>query len=160
LKDLYFNAVTLGTAELRSISDCAHLENLDLTYCTFDADDFAQLASLQDHLKFLGLMFTPVGDKQLPVVAGFTNLRRLELGREVTDAGLDHLAELSNLEELFFVESAVTDAAIEKVTLLPKLKTLHLSKCRISNKKFAEIAKVRPTLAISFARDPDWPVTR
>jgi hypothetical protein len=51
----------------------------------------------------------------------------------VSDAGLAHLAELTNLELLFLEQTAVTDAGLKHLERLTKLKLLALKGTRVTS---------------------------
>ncbi len=56
------------------------------------------------------------GDKDLPLLREYSGLRRLQLaGPKITDAGLDDLAELTQLEHLDLRYTAVTADGVEKL---------------------------------------------
>lgn len=136
---------------LEHLGKCRNVELLDLTYSRFEPDDFEKLRPLTKLLQ-CGVGFTSVGDDQLDVIAGWPQLKRLELGEHVTDAGLAKLAGSKNLESLIFMKSPVTDAGIVKLVALPKLHSLQLSDCRLSDELIMRLSKEEPHWEISYVR--------
>ena len=151
LKHLYLQNMPLDNEGLEHLGKCNGLESLDLTYCKFPATDFSKLRPLTK-LTYCGLCFTSVGDKQLYVVADWRNLMRLELGENVTDAGLAELKKLKNLDTLVFMKSVVTDAGIVQLVGLPKLHSLHMSQCQLSDELISRLSKEDPKWVISYVR--------
>lgn len=151
LKHLYLQRMPLDQVGLGHLGKCTGLESLDLTYCTFPADDLSELRPLTK-LAYCGLGFTSIGDKQLSVVADWRNLKRLELGENVTDAGMAELKKLKYLDTLVFMKSGVTDAGIVQLVGLPKLRSLHMSHCQLSDELIALLSKDEPKWVISYVR--------
>jgi hypothetical protein len=127
------------------------MESLDLTCCRFPAEDFESLRPLSK-LTHCSVGFTSVDDRRLDVVADWPNLQHLALGERVTDAGLDHLTGLANLDTLVFMKSAVTDRGILKLVTLPRLKSIHLSDCRLSDELIYRLGNEDPHWMISYVR--------
>jgi hypothetical protein len=151
LKRLYLREIVLDEGSLKHLGKCSALEWLELTYCKFPADDLENLRSLSK-LTHCGLGFTSVGDRQLGIVAAWPDLQCLELGNHVTDAGLDHLTSLTNLDTLTFMKSAVTDEGILKLVGMPKLKSVHLSDCRLSDELLHRLSNEDPHWSVSYVR--------
>lgn len=151
LKILSLRETELDAGAMAHLGECVGLESLDLTYCQFPANDIERLRPLSK-LTYVGLGFTSVTDRQLGVLAAWPKLQRLYLGAHVTDAGLDHLTCLTNLESLVFAKSAVTDHGIVKLVTLPKLKSVHLSDCRLSDELILRLGSEDPHWIVSYAR--------
>ena len=84
----------------------------------------------------------PVGvtDAGLAHLAGLSQLQALSLrGTPVTDAGLVHLKGLSRLKDLDLVNTQVTDAGLVHVKVLPQLLLLALSGPRITDAGLAHL---------------------
>ena len=66
-------------------------------------------------------------DEQVPPITAFPQLEKLVLwGPGISDAALDHVAQLTNLRDLVIENcSTVTDAGIEKLKTLTKLKSIN-----------------------------------
>lgn len=96
------------------------LINLNLTPA-----DLARLTEF-DALNELVLYQSTVADDAMPVVAQLTQLRKLNLlHTEVSDAGLVHLRELSNLEEIWLGPST-TNRELEAVARIRALKAINV----------------------------------
>ena len=82
----------------------------------------------------LDLSNTEPGDEGLAKVADLKQLKILRLRRcGMTDAGLEHLVALENLEQLHLLynSSNITDAGMEPVGKLPNLRLLDLRGCTL-----------------------------
>src|SRR5689334_17525656 len=68
-------------------------------------------------------------DNDLKLLSAAPKLQSLKLwGIGISDAGVDHLLSLSNLEDLELVNTRITDATLAKLVVLKKLKTLNLQR--------------------------------
>jgi Leucine-rich repeat (LRR) protein len=151
LVDLFVTRVSLDGNGLAHIGKCPNLKHLELTYCQFDAPKLEHLRNLTK-LTYCGLGFTSVGDKQLHVVRGWPKLKRLELGTEVTDAGLAEVAQLKQIETLVFMKSQITDAGVEQLLALPKLREVQISGCQLSDEMLARLFKLHPDMKGGYVR--------
>ena len=61
----------------------------------------------------------------------------------VTDAGLEHLAGVSTIEELDLSETAITDAGLKTIAKLPVLKTLNLFGTSVTDVGLAHLKPVK-----------------
>lgn len=83
-----------------------------------------------------GLQFTPGGatDADLQDLAGLTELNALNLtGTKVTDAGLKHLAGLEKLTTLTLQKTAVTGAGFKELTGLKQLHWVNLMGTKVTD---------------------------
>jgi hypothetical protein len=151
LKRLTMHRIKLDGDALAHLGKCVSLESLSLTYSTFPADEIENLRPL-NKLTYCALGFTSVGDEQLSVVSSWPNLQRIDLSDHVTDAGLDHLTELKNLDSLAFLQSKVTDEGIVKLVKLPKLKSIQMSNCQLSDELMTRLSVNEPHWEISYVR--------
>ena len=70
----------------------------------------------------------PATDATLEYLKGLTNLQNLDLARtQITDAGLEHLKGLSQLHNLDLAMTKVTDAGLEHLRALTQLHDLGLN---------------------------------
>lgn len=77
---------------------------------------------------------TPITDKELTLVRGFSELEELCLdGSAVSDDGLGQLTELPRLRDLALRDTGVTDVGLAHLKALPKLRTLALSRAKITD---------------------------
>jgi Leucine-rich repeat (LRR) protein len=106
---------------------------LRLSLNAVSEETFALLAS-QKELRELSLRDVPLSDAQLArLLGGLPRLERLALRRAsgVSDAGLDALASLRQLEVLALVEMDISGKALEKLPRLERLRSLDLRKCEM-----------------------------
>ncbi|MBT5901922.1 MAG: hypothetical protein HOH58_07415 [Opitutaceae bacterium] len=93
----------------------------------FDDDTLTRLLVLAPALHRLDLGGTGVTDAGMVHVAQMTELRRLRLdGTAITDTGLVALAPLKRLASLNLHSTGVTDAATDALTELPRLRQLYV----------------------------------
>ena len=77
---------------------------------------------------------TPVTDADLEYLKGLTNLQVLRLAdTQVTDAGLQHLKGLTRLQWLWLSGTQVTDAGLEHLKAVTGLQKLFLSDTQITD---------------------------
>lgn len=151
LKNLFLQETPLDDGALEQIGKCRSLESLDLTFCTFPADDVLHLRSLT-RLRHCGLGFTSAADRHLTIVSSWPDLEYLEVGQQVTDDGLDHLAGATKLKGIIFMKSDVTDAGIVKLIDHPNLKSVHLSDCKLSDEMIRRLYQEEPFWKVSYVR--------
>lgn len=151
LKTLFLQGTPLDDGALEQIGKCRSLESLDLTYCTFPADDALHLRSLT-RLRHCGLGFTSAADRHLTIVSSWPDLEYLEVGQQVTDDGLDHLAGVTKLKGIIFMKSDITDAGIVKLIDHPNLKSVHLSDCKLSDEMIRRLYQEEPFWSVSHVR--------
>ena len=83
---------------------------------------------------FVDLGNTQVTDAQLEHLKGLSNLQALVLDRtQVTDAGLEHLKGLTNLQTLSLRNCRITGAGLEHLKGLTNLQSLNLRDTRITD---------------------------
>ncbi len=90
---------------------------------------FAVEGLSDDHLQYIPVL------KDVAVVL----LKRVA----VTDAGLEHLARVSTIEELDLSETAITDAGLKTIAKLPVLKTLNLFGTSVTDVGLAHLKPVK-----------------
>jgi len=90
---------------------------------------FAVAGLSDDHLQYIPVL------KDVAVVL----LKRVA----VTDAGLEHLARVSTIEELDLSETAITDAGLKTIAKLPVLKTLNLFGTSVTDVGLAHLKPVK-----------------
>lgn len=98
-----------------------------------------QLTPLGRFIVEAELARTKVSDAGLAVVAGWTNLRSLDLTHTgVTSAGMSALAPLQKLEALNLTNTRVDDRGVERIKALPALRRLWLFGTPASTTEAAE----------------------
>ena len=91
-----------------------------------------------DRLVVLRLKNTQITDAGLAHLAGLTDLRRLHLDHtRITDSGLKHLSRLKQLEYLNLNDTRVGDTGLKTVGQLPKLKQLYVWRTRVAGPAIA-----------------------
>jgi len=155
LEDLRLNGTEIsdqGLAHLRSMGSLKRLELAKGGHGTGVISDagaayLAELKSLE-HLSLFNLDFTDAG---LAHLATFPHLKTLYLPTATyadpkmdqfvyTDAGLEALSRLSELEELMVGSPAITDAGLAHLARLPRLTKLDVTARQISNEGLSYLA--------------------
>jgi hypothetical protein len=105
------------------------------------------------HLRLdqLSLWKTSVTDAGIRHLRGMTTLRNLVLDEtRITDAALDDVGQLTNLEEwLGLTHTHVTDAGLPSLAGLRKLKILNLIGTKVSSEGLEELRKTLPETDVS-----------
>lgn len=110
---------------------------------------FEAVSWLADGLRMLYLGWTGFSDAVLPTVAGLTGLTYLQtFGNNFSDAGVQQLATLANLERLYLEEETLTLAAFEFVDGLPQLTRLGTQDVQLSDSERAELCRRLPRIAV------------
>ena len=78
-----------------------------------------------------------------------TNLRTLDLSKQITDAGLMHLKDLTSLQELGLGGTKVTDAGLVNLKGLTSLRKLYLTDTKDTDTGIAELQKTLPNCEIT-----------
>lgn len=88
----------------------------------YDASFFEHLGNLRT-LESLNIISTKFNDEWIPHIAKLSNLKTLRLinNGKLTDAGMEQLAGLKNLEAFSFIGTAITGKAYEKFDGFTKL---------------------------------------
>ncbi len=112
------------------------------------------VASLGDHVAWLDLAGTAVGDADLAAIAKLKNLRRLHLERtQVTDAGLATLAGATNLEWLNLYGTAITDDGLDHLSGLTHLARLYVWETKTTPAGVDALVKAIPGLKAERGED-------
>ena len=120
------------------------ITNLDLRGCPISNAGLQHVTSLPS-LKALRLSGSnsncTVDDDGMDSVAQLANLKVLALDRLwISEAGIEKLLVLRDLEELYLAETTVGDDALALLPKLPNLRKLRLSKNQISNEGLKQLA--------------------
>ncbi len=107
-------------------------------------------------LEELDLQRSNLSDEGIAAMKDLKNLRQLHLSigrgtsdKQITDASVDTLTALTNLQVLMFLSTHITDIGAKRLSELPKLKTLWLS-TSFSEQEREELKKRRPNLKVYF----------
>ena len=95
------------------------------------------------------LRFKDITDAGLLHLAGLTNLQTLTLhSTKITDAGLVHLKELTNLQTLFLANTKITDTGLVHIKGLTQLQDLGLQQTKVTDTGVADLKKALPNCKI------------
>ena len=109
-----------------------NLRALDVTFCPFEDRSMKFIAGMKKLRKLL--LRDTLADAGLEHVAALTDLEELDLhGTEISDAGLGYLKNLTRLRKLNLLGADVTDAGLEQLSGLRELEELNLYRTKITN---------------------------
>ncbi|MGZ0172538.1 MAG: leucine-rich repeat domain-containing protein [Planctomycetales bacterium] len=146
LRSVLLNETGVTDAGMATLGKIPTLQNVDLRGCTISNAGLEPLAALSE-LKALRLSgesgATSVDDDGMVHVAKMKNLKALLLDfLWVSEVGLEQLAGLDRLEELYLAKTLVGDDALATMSQFPRLKKLRISQCQFENEGLAHLAKV------------------
>lgn len=146
VRSVLLNETSVTDAGMATVGKVATLQNVDLRDCTISNAGLEPLAELSQ-LKALRLSgksgATSVDDDGLVHVAKMKNLKALLLDfLWISEIGLEQLAGLDKLEELYLAKTLVGDDALATMSQFPRLKKLRISQCQFENGGLAHLAKV------------------
>lgn len=146
LRSVLLNETAVTDAGMTSLGKISTLQNVDLRGCTVSNAGLEPLAALSQ-LKALRLSgesgATTVDDDGMVHVAKMKNLKALLLDfLWISEVGLEQLAGLDRLEELYLAKTLVGDDALATMHQFPQLKKLRISQCQFENEGLAHLAKV------------------
>jgi len=103
------------------------------------------LSQLTTHpsLELLSISGHRLTDAAMVYVGHMSHLRAVVLNANITDAGLEQLTGLTDLERLDLTQAKITDAGIAQLKNFPQLKTLVLNGTRITNESLPAIAELK-----------------
>ena len=137
---------------LEPISKLESLEQLNLMGHKLTEAGVVHLQGLKN-LKQLLLQNTLVGDRGLEKLATMTALQRLYLngsfGILITDAGVEHLRKLHDLEVLNLNQAGITDRCLETLGDMPSLHEVWLQSTAVTDVGVAKLQLRRPDLKIN-----------
>jgi len=138
-----------GLFGLTNVRDLSIAMSPEVTNVTFE-----QLGKLQT-LSSLNLAQTPVVDKDLVAIGRLHNLEELYLMRTaVSDAGIKQLRHLSKLRVLNLTETRVTKECLSDIGSFPALEELHLWGTDIDDEQYEALHGLRnlKLLEVPYAR--------
>lgn len=142
LRSVYLGSKGVTDAGLAGLAALKGMRQLELSGTTVTGEGLGTLSGLEslEKLEVSGCpRFTAAGQRKLTT---FKNLRVLLLGTNTpwTDAGLQGLSHLKQLESLYLSGDGVTDALLLEIRGLARLRTLRVWGTRIEGKGFKELA--------------------
>ncbi|MBL7817189.1 MAG: chitobiase/beta-hexosaminidase C-terminal domain-containing protein [Saprospiraceae bacterium] len=127
----------------------------------FSSEKLSELKGIKEQLVHLGLNKMPVKDEDLKTIAGFGNLRKLNLSfTQITGATLGELKSLKHLRQLSLSGTPVTMAQLEDLAQMPALKTLQLWNTGVSPQDLAALKSKLPNISIESGFRGDTVVAR
>ncbi|MCA8972604.1 MAG: hypothetical protein KDC95_22645 [Planctomycetes bacterium] len=139
-----------GTATKVAATSNAWYVNIGLLGKKLDDARLGELlAGLEPALVWLNLGRTAVSDEGASVLAGFGELRRLQLqGTAITDRALDSVGKLAKLEYLNLYGTSITDAGLERLAGLTALTRLFVWQTKVTEAGARKLAEAIPALEI------------
>lgn len=134
LKEINLYGTPVTDAALDALAQLPRLEKARLRQTNVRGERAGAFAEMQS-LRELDLSECPVQDAALEPIGKITRLGSLNLWlTEVTDAGIEHLQNLEELESLNLDNvSGITDAALDTIGQMSKLQLLHLGGTSITD---------------------------
>jgi hypothetical protein len=146
VRKVLLNETAVTDAGMAAVGKVTTLQDVDLRGCTISNAGLEPLTALSE-LKALRLSgesgVTSVDDDGMVHVAKMKNLKALLLDfLWISEVGLEQLAGLDKLEELYLAKTLVGDDALAMMSQFPRLKKLRISQCQFENEGLAHLAKV------------------
>ncbi|MHA4812577.1 c-type cytochrome domain-containing protein [Flavitalea flava] len=122
----------------------------------FKADQLKELDPLKNQIVSLNLDKMPVEDKDLRMIAGFPNLRILNLSfTKITGAGMPELAKLTKLKSLSLSGTAIKADDLTKLQPLKDLRRLYIWNTGILPEEIRTLRQSRKDLVITTGFNAD-----
>lgn len=118
-----------GSAEINYRSGKPHVEAVDLRETQVTDEELGRVVIALPTLRTLSLEYTPISDAGLAHLKQLSNLQNLDLSQvdhPFTDAGIEHLAGMSTLESLDLEGSHISDVGVKHLQELHRLRDLWL----------------------------------
>ncbi len=117
---------------------------------SFQVEFLRELNSISQQLVVLNLSKMPVEDKELEVIATFTNLENLNLNfTRIEGTGLRTLEPLANLQTLSLAGTSVKAGDIEPLLSLPRLREVYVWNTQIAEAEREALSKKYPDVTIT-----------
>jgi uncharacterized membrane protein len=127
----------------------------------FKNEQLTELSAIKTQIVHLTLNKMPVKDADLKTIAGFTNLRKLNLSfTQITGATLGELKNLKELRQLSLSGTPVKKADVEILKDLPHLASLQIWNTAISVNDLADLKAKLPKITIGSGFRGDTIVAR
>lgn len=120
----------------------------------------ATLLPLREHIAWLNLGRSKVGDGAATTLAGFPRLARLDLHETaIGDHGVGVLVACTELRSLNLHGTKVGDAGIRALAGLPRLERLYLWRTDASATAVSQLQRALPQLKVVLAAELPEPMT-
>ena len=124
------------------------IQTVTLSECDMTPDLISTLASA-DHLSWLKLDFTRIGDAELKLLPRLRQLKILDLDQSsICDSNVEELVKLMSLEQLFLCGTEITDLSLPRLKEMTHLKSLWVKQTRTTYHGRAELRKALPDCTI------------
>lgn len=155
LQELQISGDNLSRETLTAVTRLSELRILGL--CSFDnshvTDEWMPKFAKLKHLMMLDVRGAPVSDDGLRHLCNLSQLRTLLLAEtKVTDAGLEHLTQLKQLSVLDFGSLPITDRGLRALRPHAKLRDLSLHGTRITNEGLVHLKSLPSLTTIGLGR--------
>lgn len=116
---------------------------------SYQTASLEELKEVKDQVVVLNLSKMPVTDNDLPVIAAFGNLEKLNLNfSRVNGSGLSGLQGLKHLESLSLAGTAVTAESLGPVLAMSSLRELFVWNTKVTEEDRAKLSTAHPNLTI------------
>ncbi|HEY9772680.1 MAG TPA: hypothetical protein V6C81_02600 [Planktothrix sp.] len=171
LVSLHLNGTDIKDEDLKPLSACAKLYDLNFSNTLITGPGLAYLANCPIHaiklqtvdlskgnlqalpkLKqctYLLIDQTTLPDSALKYIGKMPKLRQLEISKNnITDAGLKYLAGMPTLATINLCETKITAKAVETLKTMPALYLVHLRASQLTASEVAQWKKQMPKVAV------------
>lgn len=171
LENANFHFTPVNDADLAGISTVTSLERLEIVHCHFTDAGVAPLARLVNlerlqigsrdatgaavksltrlkKLRELDLHDNQATVEGIRYACEIPSLRVLRVYGAIKDEGAAAIAQLTNLEWLIASGAGFTDAALDHLAKLPKLKRLEIQGSKVTDAAIAKLKQARPELEV------------
>lgn len=150
---LVLDSTKISDSSLKNLSGLPHLGGLFLRSCEVSDEGLKILRELpiRNEIRSLGLESTNVTDIGLEYLADFKQLNRLVLGgSQITDASTKPLEKLRQLKQLELKDTAISDNNVKEIfAALPNLKTPVAGDHPVINKGESTVARRTPNRSMA-----------
>jgi uncharacterized membrane protein len=117
--------------------------------------DVELLSNIKDQLVWLHLINCNLGNDDLKIISGLSNLYKLNLNRnKITDQGIASITVLSKLEYLNLYGNSISDSCVNSLTLLPELKKLYVWDTRFDSSAAVALHAKNRNLEVVYRLEP------
>jgi hypothetical protein len=141
LSTIWFLHTAITNKSLRQLATMPALQHLVLKKTDITDGGLVHLRDLKE-LKTL-LLPSEITDNGLEELANLDNLLHLDISNtKVSDKGLEFVATMSNLQTLCLNDTVVGDSGLKHLSNLASLRTLYLSGTKVSDKGLPNLEKL------------------